>query len=109
MADYTMKRYDTYPSLFCTLSDQNGVINLSTASQVRMIMKSSVGTIISGSCAIASAPGGYVQHDWKATETNQLDTWNLEWEILWNAASGVQTVPNDSYKTLLIEADLENG
>lgn len=110
MADYVMKRYDTYPPIFANLSDTNGIINLSAASQIKMIMKAQTGgTVISASCAIASALGGVVSHTWLATEVNQLDTWNLEWEILWNTASGVQTIPNDGYKTLLVEADLENG
>ncbi len=110
MADLTFKRFDTYPPMFASLTDSNGIINLSTASAVHMEMKSSTtGTIIPTLiCVIASAAGGYVQHNWVASETSMADSWSAEFEILW-ANGGVQTVPNDGVKTILIEADLESA
>lgn len=107
MADLTIKRFDTFPPMSITLSDNNGPIDLTTASSVHMEMKSAVGTIIpSLGCPIASAAGGFVKHTFVASETSMVDTWTLEWEIGW-ANGGIQTVPNDGVKSLAIIPDIE--
>ena len=107
MADYTIKRGDTYPPLTVTLSDLNGPINLTAASAVHLEMKSTVGTLIASlGCVIASPAGGVIQRNWGTTETSMVDTWSMEWEILW-AAGGIQTVPNDGIRQLLVEQDIE--
>lgn len=111
MPDFTFKRFDTYPPLGITLSGASGPIDLSTASAVFMIMKSqAAGTVIASMlCASTIATAGYVKHYWNATETAMADTWLAEFEIHWAASNGIQTVPNDSQKQILIETDLENG
>jgi hypothetical protein len=107
LADLTLKRGDTYPPLSVTLSDASGAINLTNASAVHMEMKAAAGTLIASlGCTIASAPGGFIQHAWAASETAMVDTWSLEWEILWQTG-GIQTVPNDGVKSLAIIADIE--
>lgn len=107
MSSLTFKRFDTYPPLTVTLTDQNGPIDLSTASSVHMEMKSSVGTIIpSLAMASFSATSGVIQHTWVGSETSMADTWNLEWEIKW-ANGGVQTVPNTGIVAITIEQDIE--
>lgn len=110
MPDYTMKRNDTYPPLTVALSDLAGPIDLTAASAVHMEMKANVGTLIASlGCTIASAAGGVIKRNWGTGglgETSMADTWSLEWEILW-AAGGVQTVPNDGVRQLLIEPDIE--
>ncbi len=108
MADLTLKRFDTYPPISVTLSDQSGPIDLTSASAVHMEMRSTQGTVIASlGCVIASAPGGFVQHTWIAAETSMADTWSTEWEILWQSG-GVQTVPNDGVKSISIVPDIEN-
>lgn len=105
-----MKQFDTFPPLTVSLSDTNGPINLTTASAVAMRMQNAAKstTMASLGCVIASAAGGVIQRNWGTggtVETSMPDTWSLEWQVLWQAG-GIQTVPNDGVKSLLIEADL---
>lgn len=108
MPDLTIKRFDTWPPVTIALSDASGAINLTTASAVHMEMVNAAKStlIASMGCPIASALGGVVTHTWVAAETAMVDTWSLEWEILW-ANGGVQTVPNDGVKSLAIIPDIE--
>lgn len=110
--DLTLKAHDTYPPLKVVLSDSNGAIDLTTASQVKLVMKNTNGAtsiLVSGAMVIASAAGGYCTRTWAtATETAYPDTYNVEFEIAWSAG-GIETVPNDIYRTLLIVQDIENA
>lgn len=110
--DLTLKAHDTFPSLKVTLSDTNGSIDLSTASQVNLVMKntttSATSILVTGAMTIASAVGGYCTRVWASkTETAYPDTYNVEFEIFWSAG-GVETVPNDIYRQILIVQDLDN-
>lgn len=116
----TWKRFDTYPPYQAFLQQAAGasVLSLATASQVEFIAKNtnaSTGSnptslVIHGTMTIASAAQGLVSYMWGASDLIVADVYQAEYEITWSAAPPVQveTVPNDSYDTFYVVADLEN-
>lgn len=107
MADMTIKQHDTAPALRATLFDTLGVINLSAATQVKVLFKEvTTGTpSFSGTCTIVNATGGQVSYAWSGGNTAVAGSFNGEFEITWSDST-IMTVPNDSYFTLDIKADL---
>jgi hypothetical protein len=101
---YTIKQHDNYPSLVLTLTDQNGPINLSTATTVKLILKSGT-TTITGTCNITTPTSGIVTYVWAAGDTSVVGTYDGEVEITWNTGK-IETVPNDSYFTITVFPDL---
>ena len=109
--DLTLKAHDTYPTLKAVLSDSNGAIPLTGATQVKLIMKGTTApspALVSGAMVVASAAGGYVTYQWAPGDTAVPDTYNVEFEIAWQAG-GIETVPNDVYRTVKIVQDLNNA
>ena len=106
MADFTIKQHDTWPALSATLSDQSGLINLTTATTVKLILKTASGSAtITGTCAIDDAVNGEVSYAWVSPDTDTVNSYNGEFEITWSNGK-VTTVPNDTYFTVEIKADL---
>jgi hypothetical protein len=113
VADRTLKQGDNWIPLYATLqaaTTLNGTptyLDLTTASQVTLVMKSGA-ILISGSMAIASALGGRVRYDWGtagAADTASIGTYDVEFEIVWNNGK-TETVPNTGTRQLIIEDDL---
>lgn len=110
MADITRKRNDTWPPIDRTLTETiDGVkapINLTTATQVKLLMESTDGlTGISIVGTIAAATQGKVSFTPTGTTFSTVESYNCEVEITW-AAGKTETVPNDGYFTLEVKADL---
>lgn len=111
MADVDIKRGDTWPPVDAVLSDQDGPINLTTATSVKLLFKTTTGsTTYSRVCTITDAAAGKVRYAWTNLDastgpTSAVNSFNIEWEITWSDG-GVTTVPNVGYKTLSIVADL---
>lgn len=105
MADLTIKRHDTWPPLGATLSDENGPIDLTTASQVLVLLKSS-SFLVDGTCTIDTPKtNGHVTYAWVAGDTANSGTYEAEFQIDWGSGR-IETVPNDSYDTVTIMDDL---
>jgi hypothetical protein len=106
--DLIVKRFDTYPPLKATLTDSNGVIDLTSASTVKLIMKSqtvSPPALVTGYCTILSPPSaGQVVYDWASMDLSVADTYQAEFEIAWSGG-GIQTVPNAEAENIYIEVD----
>lgn len=111
MADITIKQNDTRPKADRTLTETiNGttaVLNLTTASGVKLIARFTGSLIakINASAAIASANGGVVRYTFLAADTDTVGMLSGEYEITWNDA-GVETVPNDGYFSIEVVDDL---
>jgi hypothetical protein len=107
MADLTIKQHDTHPPIDAILKAAGVPIDLTTATQVKILAKNATGSVTwSGTCTITSAAGGAVRYVLTGTtDTATVNTYSLEWEITW-ATGKITTVPNDSYLTLEIKADL---
>lgn len=96
-----MKQNDTRPAMFRSLSQTidgaSSVLSLAAASRVDLYFRpQNSAYVIAGTCAIASAVGGVVRHDWIAGETATTGVFNAEFQITWNDG-GIETVPNDGY------------
>ena len=116
----TWKRWDTDPpyAAFLQQAGAASVLPLSTATQVELIAHNTgasttingVATqvLIRGIMTIASAVQGYVSYAWAGSDLAVADVYNAEYEITWQNGT-TRTVPNDSYDTFYVIADLENG
>lgn len=110
MADRTIKRGDTGPPLNATLTDANGAINLTTATEVKILFSSidadPVDTF-SGVCVIVDAALGKVRYIWRTdgTDTNVAANYHVEFEITWGDGTK-WTVPNAAYNSVEVMADL---
>jgi hypothetical protein len=111
MADVDIKRGDSWPPVDAVLSDQDGPIDLTTATSVKLLFKTTTGsTAYSRVCTVTDALGGEVRYIWTLADaasgpTSAVNSFNIEWEITWSDGT-VTTVPNVGYKTLSVVADL---
>lgn len=111
MADLTIKANDTHPDLVVTLSDESGAVDLTSATQVKLIMKSTVvSPVVTVTGMMTKDPDqvtntGRASYGWIAEDTATPDTYDAEFEVTW-PSSEVQTFPNSGYKEIVIEADL---
>lgn len=89
-------------------------IDLSTASSVRFIMRSTGLSDadppkVNGLMTITDAINGVVTYQWTGTDLDTVDTYNIEHEIHW-ADGGIKTIPDKSdgiaYLTLEVVDDL---
>jgi hypothetical protein len=102
-----IKSGDTWPPLEATLTDLNGVIDLSAADSVRLVMKSGT-TVVTGACDVVDAVAGVVEYVWAPGDTVIAGDYESEFEITWNVGE-IQTVPNSKANNphVIIEADLD--
>lgn len=105
MADFTIKQHDTYPPLEAVLSDQDGVINLTTAANVKLILKAIAGSPIVLTCTIVTPAAGLVSYDWQTADTASVNQYQAEFQITW-ASGKITTVPNVGFYEIDVVADL---
>lgn len=120
----SIKRGDTWPPLRGKAEDDDGLIDMSAADYVKVIMKSGAttiqGTVTPASdvdpaytandpdFAVADSDGFNWKYTWGATDTAVVGTYSVELEITWDAASTppqVETVPNGDNPELEIVQD----
>lgn len=104
MADLTIKQHDTYPPLTAALKTSGVAIDLTTATAVKVILKGATVTV-TGTCTVTGASTGAVSYQWVTGDTAVADTYNGEFEVTWSDGK-IETIPNDSYFTVVIKADL---
>lgn len=63
--------------------------------------------LANGTTTTFTANRGTVQYQWVTGDTSAVDTYSVEFEM--TLAAGPQTVPNGSYRTMQIVADLEGA
>lgn len=106
--DFTIKTGDTAPALVGTLKDATGaVVNISTASAVRFIMKlkGSDTALIDRAATVTNASGGVVKYQWQTGDTDVIGTYNGEFEVAWGDGT-FETFPNEKYLVIKIITDL---
>lgn len=109
MASLTVKQWNTWPPINVVLSDINGYINLTTASQVKLIMKGTTGpspALVTGVMTVASAGGGNVTYQFGPNDLSVADTYNVEFAVFW-VSGGLETVPSNGYDQIVVAADLD--
>jgi hypothetical protein len=109
---FTMKQGDTLPNLVATLTSgpsavSQTAVDLTTATGVVLILRPE-GAVTAGTrltAAITNAAGGQVTYDWQAGDTDDVGTFDCEWEVAFGAEK--QTFPSDSYFQIIIVDDLD--
>ena len=110
MADFTLKAHDRLPAIQATLLTDGAPVDLTTATGVKFIMKSSVGSVIkvNSAATVVTAPSGVVRYDWLAVDTDTPGSYQAEWQVTW-ANGKPQTFPTTTYHTIDILADLDGA
>lgn len=103
----TMKAGDTYPPITGTLRTNAGPVDLTSAVEVRMWMKStSTEPFETDPCEIVDAVNGVVSYTPSPVETEIPGVYRLEWQVDWgddgDGRPQIQTFPNSGYDTLTI-------
>jgi 5-hydroxyisourate hydrolase-like protein (transthyretin family) len=111
---FSMKRNDTRPIYKAQLTQPSEAdpaiyepVNLTTATQVRFLMKKDAILKVNAIATIADAAQGRVQYTWAAVDTDESGTYNVEWEVSWGTDK--QTFPTEGYNTITIQDDLNDA
>src|SRR5215216_3492645 len=102
-----MKQGDTAPRFRAQLLDGDDPVDLTTASQVKLLIGYTDGTALSQTVTVENQTTntGWVNRTWVAGETELAGNHQLEVEVLW--ADGTrQTFPRDTYGEFIIIGDL---
>jgi hypothetical protein len=104
MSTFYIKQGDTLPRLRATLSRSDGTaIDLTTAVSVSMRMRGQgSASVLVKSAAIITAASGIVEVTWSVGDTATAGAYDAEFEITF--ADGVQSVPTDSFLTVIVSA-----
>lgn len=113
-ANLILKQHDTYPFLRGQAKDSEGLMELSEADKLKVILKAqSGGTVIEGVAEalnpLEDSENMNWQYKWATGDTAVAGLYNLELEVTWDEGSSppkVQTIPNGSYAVVEIKADL---
>lgn len=112
METFTTKVGSRRKPLRATLSDAAGVINLTGALQVNLILEHMrTGATTTLQCTVESpASGGIVRYDWSAADLDGIlaavGQYRAEFKITW-AANDPQRVPSDGFFTVQIIRNAE--
>lgn len=107
MVDFVIKAGDRLPSMSATLSDANGVLNLTGCTvtfRYAPADKNSITAPRDKLAVIVDAPNGKVRVDWADGDTNPAGYY--EGEFLLTAVGGQYTFPNRGYLELLFDTPL---
>lgn len=110
---FPMKHYDLYPVLQITLLDGTDPVDLTLATEARLLLSSrntglKVNAVMTILDQTVSANKGIVQYAWHHGDTDTLGTFIGEIQVLW-PGSIPQTFPASGYFTVIISRDLNSG
>lgn len=112
----TRKRHDTaYPPTF-TLSDKNGLINLSTANSITFYAKNLKTGTLKMTIACTANPDQvthkgectFTAATWSPTDVDTSGDYRVEVKVIWGTGAQA-TWPSDGYETLKILDDNDNA
>lgn len=116
MANIVIKQFDTYPPLETVLKStifggELVPIDLTTATTVKIVMKNGAEKL-TGTCTFPSPKTGNVIYKWPAykaagvgvASTEKVGLWKVEWQVTF--AEGVESVPNENFDEIEIQAGL---
>jgi hypothetical protein len=108
MADYTIKQNDFGVPIRATLSDENGVVDLTAATVVRLLMHGTkTQTELAFTAAVEGTPtDGRVIYTWQAGDLSVADTYRAEFEVAFGG-SALVTFPSDDYAEIEVDAELD--
>lgn len=107
MESVTFKQNDLGDTLKATLKDDNGDINVSNASDVRLIANDRDGkNVLNESVTVTNGSAGEVEYSWSSGDfIEDAGIYRIEFEIE-DGTGEVETVPNDGFVTVEIEEEL---
>jgi hypothetical protein len=102
-----VKQHDLYPPLRAQLLDGTTPVNLTPASNVRVIVTSTdrATELIDRAMTVTDPTGGWVEMEWVTGDTATIGRFLLEIEVTW-PTSRPQTFPVNGYAWLVIVDDL---
>jgi hypothetical protein len=112
-----MKRGDTFPPLKLTVEDASGLVDLTTATGIRVLIKSDSNLIELVGVPIdppedETENGVTVQRnlqaDFSAGDTDIVDTYKIEVEVTW-AVGEIETFPSAAADNPTLVIDQDNG
>ncbi len=112
MSDIVMRVNDRLPFLDVTLSDANGVYDLST-DIVRFVQRSSAGTVITDQTStdsfvvVVGATSGRVRYKWQSTDVEESGNFLGEFEVT-NALGEPLTFPNNGHIEIVRTPELSS-
>jgi len=107
MESITFKQNDLGDTLKATLKDDNGDINVSNASDVRLIANDRDGkNVLNESVTVTNGSAGEVEYSWSSGDfIEDAGIYRIEFEVE-DGTGEVETVPNDGFVTVEIEEEL---
>lgn len=115
MADFTLKRGDTAPSLQAILRDKDGQPVDLTSSSVQFVMRA-VGAVTNSAPAVSAGMtvatdqatnAGQVTYDWQVGDTSTAGAYVAEFVVTWPSGRE-QTFPTVGFVSIQINDDLES-
>jgi len=104
---FYIKRNDTTPSLRADLKNGSGdSVDLLDAT-VRFLMRPIGATTVTVQqpAVVVSEPGGTVQYNWVAADTDVIGSYQAEFEVTYPNGA-IETFPNNSYIRVEIISDI---
>lgn len=104
---FIIKRGDTAPAFRARCLDGSAPVDLTSASQVRLLVKRSGSVAVSSVMTVedqATNPG-WVHHTWQVGETSAAGNFRGEVEVTWGDGT-VQTFPAEGYAPIRVTDDL---
>lgn len=99
-----LKRGDTLPPLVATLTDGGTIVDLTTATAVRVLLRRG-STVVINRNITGAGPDGVVTMPWQAGDTATAGVLTGEIEVTW-PSSRVQTFPAEHTFRVEIEPDI---
>jgi hypothetical protein len=98
MSDFFVKYQDGLPVVRANLSDDNGYIDLSTASSVYFIFQLKHRSVAptTGSATVLASSSGFVEYSWATGSPPSGGTYYAEWRANFSNGRSL-TIPNDGY------------
>jgi hypothetical protein len=110
VADFAIKAHDRLPSIQATFTSGGIPVDLTTATGVTFIMKSTQGNTVKVNAAatVVTPASGVVRYDWIAADTDTPGSYQAEWQVTWTGGKK-QTFPTLTYHTIDVLADLDGA
>lgn len=117
MAAFELKRHDQRPYFVVALTDESGIVNLTTAGTAYFNMGTSNNGVLGaakvtrGSATITDAANGVVSYPWGTADTNSSGAYLAEVVVIWNDGKQ-ETFPGGpttgKYWEVTITDDIDN-
>lgn len=106
ISDFRIKKGDTLPTVRATLSDEEGVFDLTNCTVKFVFRNSQSGVAVKKDASVVSATAGEVEYAWGAGDTDVPGVYLYEWEVTLTLSSKVISFPNGESRLFEIISDV---